>query len=49
MMREIRVFKTNATESESLAVSDIILTAVGMATGRVKVLVTVCRLDVLGQ
>ena len=46
MTGEIRVIRTNATESESLAVSNTILTVAGMATGRVKVLVSVCRLGV---
>ena len=42
----IRVSRTNATESESLAVSNTILAVAGMATSRVKVLVSVCRLGV---
>ena len=46
MTRDIRVIRTNASESESLAVSSTILTVTGMATGRVKVLVGVCRLGV---
>ena len=46
MMREIGVIRTNAAESESLAVSNTILTVAGMATGRVKVLVSVCRFGV---
>ena len=46
MTGEIRVIRTNATESESLAVSNTILAVAGMATSRVKVLVSVCRLGV---
>ena len=46
MMREIRVIRTNATEFESLAVSNTILKVAGTAMGRVKVLVNVCRLGV---
>ena len=46
MKGEIRVIGTNATESESLVVSNTILTVAGMATGRVKVLVSVCRFGV---
>ena len=47
MTGEIRVSRTNATESESLAVSNTILAVAGMATSsRVKVLVSVCRLGV---
>ena len=46
MMREIRVIRTNATQSESLAISDSIPTVTGMATCRVKVLVSVCTLGV---
>ena len=44
--REIRVIRTNAMEPESLTVSNTILTVAGMATGRVNVLVSVCRLGV---
>ena len=39
MMREIRVIRTNATQSENLVVA-------GMTTGCLKVLVYVCRLGV---
>ena len=46
MKGEIRIIRTNATESESLAVSNTILTVAGMATSRAKVLVSVCRLGV---
>ena len=44
MTREIRVIRTNAVESMSLAISNAILTVMRMATGRVKILMGVARL-----
>ena len=42
MTGEIRVTRTNATDSESLAVSNTILKVAGMGIGGVKILVSVC-------
>jgi hypothetical protein len=46
MLREVRIIRTNASESQGLAIGYAILAVAGMAAGGVKVLMSICGLGV---